>query len=184
MGCFLSFLEPTRTNKMHGPRDDPTVSRHDTAAGRPPDDIDVRIADLADKHAHFSQYIDRHWHDVGVRQLARALSVHASNAVRLARLLRDRRVIATHGPAPVQVDPLIADLNDKLDQLDRYIDSHWPDPGTEEWRTLVALSSLNAIRLGQLMLHRRALRDAPLDDLERAINAARDLLAQKWDIGL
>jgi hypothetical protein len=148
---------------------------------RPPDDIDVRIANAADKHACFSDYIDRDWSEMSARQLARALSIHALNAVRLGRLLRDRRALAAPGPDPVPVDALIADLNDKLDHLVRHIDGCWPTPEAWEWGLFVTVYSLNAVRLATLMAHRCALRHDPYDDLKRAVDAARDLIGQEWD---
>jgi len=62
-------------------------------AGQLPIDIDHVIARLADQQAHFSGYIDRRWHDLDARQLARLLSLYGQNATRLGRLLRDRCAI-------------------------------------------------------------------------------------------
>ena len=143
--------------------------------------FDDLIAGLAHAHTRFSQYIDRCWHDLDVKQLAGALSVHAMIAIRLARLLRDRCALGILGPPPVQLDPFIADLNGKLARLNRYVDTHWPDPGTWQWRRLMSLYSMNVGRLSRLIRHRRALRHAPLHQLQRAIHAALHFTGQNWN---
>ena len=143
--------------------------------------FDDLIAGLAHAHTRFSQYIDRCWHDLDVKQLAGALSVHAMIAIRLARLLRDRCALGILGPPPVQLDPFIADLNGKLARLNRYVDTHWPDPGTWQWRRLVSLYSMNLGRLSRLIRHRRALRHAPLHQFQRAIHTALHLPVQNWN---
>jgi len=125
-------------------------------------DRDDRIADMADRQARFSGYIDRWWDDVSVRQLAGVLAVHGRTAVRLGQFLRDRRGVGGFGEPPMCIDEVIADLNDNLDRLSRHIDERWDelDSGRVKlWCRLVTVYSQNCVRLGQLMGVRRAVRE-------------------------
>jgi hypothetical protein len=61
-----------------------------------------------------------------------------------------------------EIDEVMADMGDKLGQLSRYIDERWPELDSENvktWNRLVTVYSQNAVRLGQLMGARRALRE-------------------------
>ena len=75
-------------------------------------DLDARIANLADRQAGFSDYVDRRWHDLSVRQLARVLTVHGQTAVRLGRLLRDRRGTGSLGGPPICIDDSLLGIGD------------------------------------------------------------------------
>ena len=75
-------------------------------------DLDARIANLADRQAGFSDYVDRRWHDLSVRQLARLLRGHGQMAVRLGRLLRDRRGMGGLGGPPICIDDRILGIGD------------------------------------------------------------------------
>jgi hypothetical protein len=77
-----------------------------------PPGIDTIIARLANQQTVLSRYIDRRWSDLGAIRLARLLSIHGQCAVRLGRLLRDRRVI--HGDPP---DPVQQGIDLALDEL-------------------------------------------------------------------
>ena len=159
-------------------------------------DLDARIANLADRQAGFSDYIDRRWHDLSVRQLARLLRGHGQMAVRLGRLPRDRRGMGGVGGPPICIDDIIADLDDKLGRLCRDIDERWPelDSGNvKPWGRLVTVYSQNAVRLGQLMLARRALREDSFSgpgpgsgygELDGAIDAAMDRVSEEWGVEL
>jgi len=150
--------------------------------------FDDCIADLADRQARFSDSIDRWWDDLSVRQLARVLAVHGRNGVRLGKLLRDRRGVGGLGESRVCIDGVIADLDDKLDRLSRDIDERWPelDSGNvKPWCRLVTVYSQNAVRLGQLMLARRDLRETSSSDaLDADMDAALDWLGKEWGIEL
>ncbi|MDY6877366.1 MAG: hypothetical protein SWK90_14340 [Chloroflexota bacterium] len=151
-------------------------------------DSDARIADLADRQAGFSDYVDRRWHDLSVRQLARVLTVHGQTAVRLGRLLRDRRGMGGLGGPPVSIDAIIADLDDKLGRLSQDTDERWPELDSENvkpWGTLVTVYSQNCVRLGQLMCTRRDLREASSsDELDADMDAAIACLSEAWGIEL
>ena len=75
-------------------------------------DLDARIANLADRQAGFSDYVDRRWHDLSVRQLARVLRCHGQTAVRLGRLLRDRCGMGGLGEPPICIDDRILGIGD------------------------------------------------------------------------
>ena len=80
-------------------------------------DIDDVILSLHAQHMDLSQHIDRHWHDLDASQLARLLALHAENATRLGRLLRDH--CAIHGEPD---DPMDAALIGALDILSQVWD--------------------------------------------------------------
>ena len=151
-------------------------------------DLDARIANLADRQAGFSDYVDRRWHDLSVRQLARVLTGHGQTAVRLGRLLRDRRGMGGLGGPPICIDDIIADLDDKLGRLSRDIDERWPELDSENvkpWGTLVTVYSQNCVCLGQLMRARRDLREtSSSDELDADMDAALACLSEEWGIEL
>ena len=154
----------------------------------PGPDFDGCIIGLADSQARFSGYIDRWWDDLSVRQLARVLTVHGQTAVRLGRLLRDRRGMGGLGGPPICIDEVIADLDDKLGRLSRDIDERWPELDSENvkpWGTLVTVYSQNCVCLGQLMRARRDLREtSSSDELDADMDAALDWLSKEWGIQL
>ena len=151
-------------------------------------DLDARIANLADRQAGFSDYIDRRWHDLSVRQVARVLRGHGQMAVRLGRLLGHWRALGTLGQPPVSIDDVIADLDDKLGRLCRDIDERWPELDSENvkpWGTLVTVYSQNCVCLGQLMRARRDLREASSsDELDADMDAALACLSEEWGMGI
>ncbi len=151
-------------------------------------DLDARIANLADRQARFSGYIDRCWHDLSVRQLVRLLGGHGQMAVRLGRLLRDRRGMGGVGGPPVRIDDIIADLDDKLGRLSRDIDERWPELDSENvkpWGRLVTVYSQICVCLGQLIRARRDLREASSsDELDADMDAALACLSEAWGIEL
>ena len=161
---------------------DPVHPVHPVNSANPVDPFGDSIANLDAKLRRLSRYIDDCWSDLTVKRLASLLSCHARNVVWLGRMLRDRRDFGVPGPLPVQLDPVIADLDAKLRRLSQYMDDRWPaGPGAWQWVRLVRLWLRNHIRLSELQRHRDALRDAPLDDLDRAIDAALRLLPGQWD---
>lgn len=95
---------------------DQWLSEHSTKAGQIPIDIDDLIACLTEQQAQFSRYIDRRWHDLDARQLARLFSTYGQNASRLGRLLRDR--FALYGKTEEFKD-LISRTLDRLDAQQR-----------------------------------------------------------------
>jgi len=151
-------------------------------------DIDDWIADVADRQARFSDYIDRRWDDPSVRQLAEVLKVHGRNGVRLGQLLRDRRALGGLDEPAICIDEVTTDLGDKLGRLSRTIDERWPelDSGNvKPWGRMVTVYSQNAVRLGQLMRAGRALREDPSsDELDADMDAALDWLSEEWGIQL
>jgi hypothetical protein len=154
-----------------------------------PVDVDNAIGRLADWQVYLSDYIDRHWDDLDVRQLARSLSVHGMNAVHLGRLLRDRLALglSPYQP-PAHIDDVIADLDDKLARLSQHIDRLCHDSEIEHWIRLISVYSHNVGRLSRLMCDRRALCRAACDEqsgqFQEAINLALDQLSAEWGIEL
>jgi hypothetical protein len=151
-------------------------------------DLDHSIALFVKGHTCFSQYIDRHWHDMRVRELAACLAVHARNAVRLALVLRDRVALGLRGPPPADIDLAIQDVKRKLGRLDRTIDQYWVDDLDDRVCRLLNVYSQNAVRLGRLMVHRQALYQQALqddvDELELAFDQALRELSDQWGIEL
>jgi len=125
-------------------------------------------------------------------QLAGVLTVHGRNGVRLGELLRERRVMGGLGGPPICIDDVIAGLDDKLGRLSRHIDERWPelDSGNvKPWGRLVTVYSQNAVRLGQLMRARRALREdsspgSGSGELDGVIDAAMDRVSEEWGVEL
>lgn len=58
--------------------------------GQSPETIDDVYTGLAKKQALLEQYIEIHFHELTVDTLISLLALHAQNASRLARILRDR----------------------------------------------------------------------------------------------
>ena len=105
---------------------DPVHPVHPVNSANPVDPFGDSIANLDAKLRRLSRYIDDCWSDLTVKRLASLLSCHARNVVWLGRMLRDRRDFGVPGPLPVQLDPIIADLDAKLRRLSRYMDDRWP----------------------------------------------------------
>jgi GGDEF domain-containing protein len=151
-------------------------------------DLDHSIALFVKGHAQFSQYIDRHWHDLRIRELAGCLAVHARNAVCLARVLRDRIALGLRSPPPADIDLAIEDVQRKLGRLDRTIDEYWVDELDDRVCRLLNVYSQNAVRLGRLMVHRQALLQHAfqddVDELGLAFDQALRELGDQWEIEL
>jgi hypothetical protein len=78
-------------------------------------DIDWVIIDLRRKQERLSRYIDRAMDDLAPSQLARLLSIHAQNASRLGRLLRDRDALtgSFNEVMSQAVDEALAELSEE-----------------------------------------------------------------------
>jgi hypothetical protein len=76
--------------------------------------IDQVIADLHRKQQRLSRYIDERMADLPSADLARFLSIHAQNASRLGRLLRDREILT--GGWSAEMDGIIQQALTELGQ--------------------------------------------------------------------
>jgi hypothetical protein len=99
------------------PQNNDNAKTHGFYATRPQDPprtIDEVFADLAEKQAALSAYIDSllYDEDADLEDIARVLKIHGMNASRLGRLLRDRRALS--GKAADGIAGAVAQALDEL----------------------------------------------------------------------
>jgi len=82
------------------------------------------------------------------------------------------------------LDPTIAELARRLDQVCAYIDEHMAELDHSAYARLAALQGTLSARLGQLMRERRELAGGVDEELIRAIYGALDELSAEWGVEL